>query len=375
MAYTTWTASWSRRVATALGALLFSALLAGGCGGNNTDADECDTGSEGCPCAADVCDSGLSCISNVCVYLPGSGGTAGSDGTGGSGGTTTTPKGGSGGTRSGGVPGTKPKPTGGTGGSAGSESVGGAPPVTECPPCEGATPVCDTGDFMCKTCTDAEGCSGDTPLCDAKANSGLGVCIAEPSGEGGAGGEGSVVVVVPAEWTCLPSYYGDGGCDCGCGAVDVDCADATRASCAFCLGCSASAGECPGRIHPTDNSSCVDPGWTCPPQFYGDAGCDCGCGIRDVDCADGSLEVCAYCLGCNLGGTCPGGIDPTDNSQCDGWVCNQTWYGDGACDCGCGEVDSDCADSLIASCEFCLGCSSGGCPGLIDPNNNATCGP
>lgn len=32
------------------------------------------------------------------------------------------------------------------------------------------------------------------------------------------------VRVVPAEWTCLPDFYGtDDGCDCGCSVWDPDC--------------------------------------------------------------------------------------------------------------------------------------------------------
>ena len=41
--------------------------------------------------------------------------------------------------------------------------------------------------------------------------------------------------VVPDEWTCDPTYYGlADGCDCGCGVVDPDCADATLDSCQYC---------------------------------------------------------------------------------------------------------------------------------------------
>ena len=38
--------------------------------------------------------------------------------------------------------------------------------------------------------------------------------------------------VVPAAWTCDPTYYDDGECDCGCGAFDdLDCANQTLAAC------------------------------------------------------------------------------------------------------------------------------------------------
>jgi hypothetical protein len=64
---------------------------------------------------------------------------------------------------------------------------------------------------------------------------------------------------VPAGWTCDPTYYADGSCDCGCGAFDdMDCADATVASCAYCADTgSCSSMSCPGTIDPTDNSTCA----------------------------------------------------------------------------------------------------------------------
>lgn len=71
---------------------------------------------------------------------------------------------------------------------------------------------------------------------------------------------GPPVVEVPSGWTCHPDYYGtDDGCDCGCGEVDLDCADATVASCNYCNGTgSCSAGHnCPGLIDPTNNAICT----------------------------------------------------------------------------------------------------------------------
>ncbi len=68
-------------------------------------------------------------------------------------------------------------------------------------------------------------------------------------------------VVVPDEWTCLPFFYGvDDGCDCGCGVIDPDCADASVDSCDFCDNadsCSEGGGACPSNIDPIDNSVCV----------------------------------------------------------------------------------------------------------------------
>ena len=53
-----------------------------------------------------------------------------------------------------------------------------------------------------------------------------------------------------------------------------------------------------------------------------------------------------------------------------GWTCDDTWYGaDDGCDCGCGVLDTDCADSSLLSCDT-LNCPTGETPLL---ENNATC--
>jgi hypothetical protein len=64
---------------------------------------------------------------------------------------------------------------------------------------------------------------------------------------------------VPAAWACDAQYFGDGACDCGCGAVDYGCDDATAASCDYCddQG-SCNAGDCPGTIDPANNGVCVN---------------------------------------------------------------------------------------------------------------------
>lgn len=117
---------------------------------------------------------------------------------------------------------------------------------------------------------------------------------------------------------------------------------------------------------------------TCDPlcNHCGNAVCDPGedqincaidCGCPTQVCGDG---VCnAFCEG-QAG--CPADCPDT-------WSCSPEYFGDGVCDCGCGIVDSDCADATVASCVWCTepgSCGSpGGCPGNIDPNNNAQCIP
>ncbi len=68
-----------------------------------------------------------------------------------------------------------------------------------------------------------------------------------------------VGTVVPAAWNCNNNFYGDGSCDCGCGALDIDCADNTPASCEWCgTEGSCSDQSCTG-LDPQDNSVCVLP--------------------------------------------------------------------------------------------------------------------
>jgi hypothetical protein len=188
----------------------------------------------------------------------------------------------------------------------------------------------------------------------------------------------------PFTWTCAGAAYGDGTCDCGCGAADPDCKDDRLGTCEVCNGIgSCSGAECPGRIDEDDTVRCepVPMGWSCPYREYEDGeSCDCGCGIPDPDCDD---EDRAACDTCSISGSCsfaecPGGIDDSDNSQCaypPGWFCDFFYYGNGACDCGCGAKDIDCPSLSVDDCEYCArGCSFQiDCPGTIHEENNAFC--
>ncbi len=186
-------------------------------------------------------------------------------------------------------------------------------------------------------------------------------------------------------WTCSPAYYGtDDGCDCGCGAVDPDCDDATAASCLFCNNagsCDEEGTDC-SLIDPVNNAICNTASeWTCDPDYYGtDDGCDCGCGMLDPDCANATVDACDYCDDEGSCGTTDcSTIDPANNAVCEEavWTCDPDYYDDGfLCDCGCGIVDPDCADALVGSCDFCDmtgSCGIGDCPANINPTNNAVC--
>jgi hypothetical protein len=124
---------------------------------------------------------------------------------------------------------------------------------------------------------------------------------------------------VPTSWACeTASYDADDGCQCGCGAVDPDCASASSADCTECDMEASCATSC-DDIDPTNNATCVGvpAEWTCTPAYYGgDDGCDCGCGAQDADCASSSSDDCDYC---RMTGSCAAScddIDPTNNATC-----------------------------------------------------------
>jgi hypothetical protein len=101
--------------------------------------------------------------------------------------------------------------------------------------CDGAAP-------MDVTCEDV-GFMGGTLGCGGSCNVDFSACTGGPEG-----------------WTCIPDFYGaDDGCDCGCGVVDPDCADATAASCEHCGdpgACEAPGADCSG-LDPADNAACL----------------------------------------------------------------------------------------------------------------------
>jgi hypothetical protein len=182
-------------------------------------------------------------------------------------------------------------------------------------------------------------------------------------------------VCAPVGWSCDSSYFDAlDGCDCECGAYDPDCdvAGQTVYGCDTGEICNVQ-GDC--------QASTVPGAWTCSDDYYGDGWCDCGCGAVDVDCADATYPACDYCDSSQ--GSCSpsdcSAIDPVNNAVCSsvaGWNCSRAFYGDGECDCGCGIVDVDCANNTSAVCQYCTpsdgSCSLSDCS-EIDPSNNAVC--
>lgn len=72
-------------------------------------------------------------------------------------------------------------------------------------------------------------------------------------------------------------------------------------------------------IDPENNAECDTlPGWQCLTISYGDGTCDCGCGALDVDCTSIDPAVCVTCgdpYSCTPTSACTE-IDPTDNTKC-----------------------------------------------------------
>lgn len=184
-------------------------------------------------------------------------------------------------------------------------------------------------------------------------------------------------------WNCDASTWGDGTCDCGCGTVDLECANPYIGPCVVCDNAGSCANDCT-EIDWTDNSQCAasNPTWTCPLGTYGDGSCTCGCGSTDPECLS---DYVGACDACDETGSCDGttecsAISLDDNSACSAatptWTCTPTYYGaDDGCDCGCGEVDPDCPDQTeIDNCY----CGTGSCSyddscDSLDPTDNSQC--
>jgi hypothetical protein len=303
----------------------------------------------------------------------GGSGTGGSPGTGGAAGT------GGGGSGTGGSAGTGG--AAGTGGGA-TGATGGGEPSALWDSCS-CTCTCSLGggSVTGRPCRPASGqlCTCDGSCTDACTEAGLGSltsatgsCVAT-----------DVPVLWSCQ---LASYHGGDGCDCGCGVIDPDCPSSSAGECAGnCDPAGSCAFDCTDIV-PTNNATCtaIPPAWTCSPVEYGSGnGCDCGCGAPDLDCL-GALTSNA-CDTCNDPGSCAkscADINTSRNYACGqagvpaGWTCAAAAYGSGdGCDCGCGVVDPDCFDATRTSCDTCV--EQGSCEFFecedISPTNNAIC--
>jgi hypothetical protein len=113
--------------------------------------------------------------------------------------------------------------------------------------------------------------------------------------------------------------------------------------------------------------------WTCDDNYFNDGECDCGCGAQEADCDPETTP--GSCVTNNCPAEAPN-VNPTNYAQCTdapaGWTCNGTWYTDDHCDCGCGAPDADCDGlTLPEQCAFdtCGGNSN------VDPADPTQCLP
>ncbi|MET0387324.1 MAG: hypothetical protein ABW321_15255 [Polyangiales bacterium] len=195
--------------------------------------------------------------------------------------------------------------------------------------------------------------------------------------------------VLRNDWKCDARHYGSGdGCDCGCGADDPDCPGGK--------GCTTWGCRDTTCVRCTDTNyadgmsvGCAESDtWTCHLGHYGTGdGCDCGCGVKDPDCARNAgctepgcqQDACAYC---HAGSPQP--VADNDYQICDppgdakGWTCGSATdpaWANAECDCGCGRPDPFCRlrqresctepGCTLATCEFCNTTDGerGGCDG------------
>lgn len=253
--------------------------------------------------------------------------------------------------------------------------------------CGGSSP--DGSCFCDESCASLGDCCAD--VCDQCSM--LGHCGAPAACTGDADcAAGELCDLVTGEcraevigWTCSISRFDSGdGCDCGCGVVDPDCSSATD-SCDRCDAGSCSPAGC-AAIDPANNSTCVSDscasdaecganeacdeatgacvsttGWTCSVAFFAaNDGCDCGCGIVDPDCANASAGACQFCNNTgscdDSGAGCPGNINPANNAQC------------AAC-----TDDSDCAAGETCTDGLCVVVIEGSCAGACGGEGSGTC--
>lgn len=195
----------------------------------------------------------------------------------------------------------------------------------------------------CGTCKDAA-----APYCDKLVGTCSAVCVPDCVGRncgadgcGGVCGECQTTLTcqeefgrcVPDAWTCAPGDYGNSGlCDCGCGAVDPDCAKAGAVlkGCGVYDKCDA-AGKCISKIPAA---------WLCAPGSYdANDACDCGCGAADPDCGYSDLKVqgCTGNAKCKADGSCEACVPACSGKECGGD--------------GCGGQCGGCSDPAKAACD------------------------
>ena len=147
-----------------------------------------------------------------------------------------------------------------------------------------------------------------------------------------------------ATCTCKPNCTGktcgDDGCGGSCGAcsgttpycaANSQCTATCTPKCSGKTcgddGCGGTCGTCAGGTACAWTNQCVPNAWKCDSSYFGDKGaCDCGCGAIDPDCASGKLGVdgCPGSNTCNASGYCDATFCSTDG-DCSGKWCTGAW--------------------------------------------------
>ena len=149
----------------------------------------------------------------------------------------------------------------------------------------------------------------------------------------------------------INAWLGDGLCDDGTWGVYLDCDYYNMDN-----------GDCDGGGTTTGGTT-GGGGATCA-GYCGSAGSDGSCYCDDLceyygDCCADYYDECAG--GTTDGGTTGGGTTGGGNAP-DGWTCDDSYYLDGWCDCGCGVYDLDCDDpnaQLWENCDEGFSCGFG----------------
>lgn len=94
-------------------------------------------------------------------------------------------------------------------------------------------------------------CGGDCAACEAAASCLDGIQNAAEEGVDCGGACARCREAAPEAWRCAEAWYDDQQCDCGCGAVDEDCASAGADACV------ADACATSQRVDPEDNARCI----------------------------------------------------------------------------------------------------------------------
>lgn len=188
-----------------------------------------------------------------------------------------------------------------------------------------------------------------------------------PSDSAATGGDTDVTpgdsdTTVPPNWACSETYYDDGqDCDCGCGAIDPDCETGCAEpgcesnDCKYCYDAEGLYAGCP-----------APEGWTCSVGEWNDFICDCGCGVADKACETGCVEADCSVEGCEW---CHNAAHAGSSCAHPGWVCPDSFYGDDGCDCGCGIADVDCTSGGCTT----PGCTDAGCAYCWDAEGENIC--